>query len=96
MRKNFLNTMTWRTTSILARMKAQTRLKIDGNVNAQLDILEHHVKNLSVKTILVIMVEHALNFLEVDICACVRLASMGITVNTVRKKTYFKILIFFT
>jgi hypothetical protein len=78
--------MTWRTTSTQARTRVQIRSKIDGNASAQLDILDRRVNDLYAKTIHATMVEHALNSLEADICACARWESMDITVNIVRIK----------
>jgi hypothetical protein len=83
-RKNCLNTTTWRTTSIQARTKVQIRLKIDGNANVQLDIWGRRVNDLCARTIRVTMVEHALNSLEADTCACAHWENMDITVNIVR------------
>ena len=89
MKKNFTSTTTWKMTSTRDHTKMETHLKIDGNANVRRDTLDRHASDLFAKTIPAILAELALNFLEVDICAYVRLESMDTTVNTVSLKYFF-------
>lgn len=54
-----------------------------GNANAQMDFWVQHANSQFVTIIRVSMAELVYNFLEVDICVCVRWGNMDIIVNTV-------------
>lgn len=90
-KKSFSSITTWRTTLPSDILTERKHLKIDGSVNAPLDIWGLRVKSRFAITTHAITGGRALNFRAADICACAPSASTDITASTVRCLILFKV-----